>query len=144
MIAESIAVFFCQMFYVFLLGIQSRNVRDGQYLSAAITSCTLGAAGLFMTSAIARSAMIGGSAWLAISYIAAGPCGICLAMKFHDRLSDRFENNTFHRRRDIGKADGALPGCKEVNFGNSERTACECSHPRITCSGSQEQICSRS
>ena len=40
-----------------------------------------------MTSAIARSAMLGGNNWLALSYIAAGPCGICLAMIFHDKLS---------------------------------------------------------
>jgi CHASE2 domain-containing sensor protein len=86
---ESFAVFICQMFYVFLLGFQSRNVRDGQMLYASITSTALGAAGLFMTSAIARSAQSGGNWWLAVAYIVAGPCGICLAMLFHDRINGK-------------------------------------------------------
>lgn len=90
---EPLAVFLCQLAYVFLLGFQSRNVRDGQFLWAAATSGILGAGGLFMTSIIARSAMLGGDIWLAIAYIAAGPCGICLAMHSHDKLSGRIENH---------------------------------------------------
>jgi hypothetical protein len=101
---EAIAVFFCQLGYVFLLGFQSRNVRDGQFLFAACTSGLLGAFGLFMTSAIARSAMLGGSHWLTVAYVAAGPCGVCLAMAFHDKLSARFENNDSSRRLISGEA----------------------------------------
>ena len=81
---EAIAVFLCQCGYVFLLGIQSRNVRDGQLIPAAITSTILGLAGLYMTSAIARAAIDGGSASLAVAYVAAGPVGICLAIYLHD------------------------------------------------------------
>ena len=57
-------VFLCQLPYVFLLGIQSRNVRDSQYLGAAMVSTVLGMMGLFMTSDIARSAIVGGDTGL--------------------------------------------------------------------------------
>ena len=82
-----VLVFLCQMSYVFLLGIQSRNVRDSQYLGAAFVSTVLGVMGLFMTSAIAKSAINGGDTGLAIAYIGAGPLGICLAMWMHNRYS---------------------------------------------------------
>ncbi len=82
-------VFLAQLFYIFLLGIQSRNVRDGQMLAAATTSALLGMCGLYMTSAIARAAVNGGDWVLAVSYIAAGPFGICLAIYLHDRYSGK-------------------------------------------------------
>ncbi len=88
---EAIAVFLCQCGYVFLLGIQSRNVRDGQIISAAFVSMILGLAGLFMTSAIARAAIDGGSVMLAVAYVAAGPVGICLAICLHDWSNRRCE-----------------------------------------------------
>lgn len=82
-------VFMAQLFYIFLLGIQSRNVRDGQMLPAAITSALLGTCGLYMTSAIARAAVSGGDWFLALSYIAAGPFGICFAIYLHDKLGGK-------------------------------------------------------
>jgi hypothetical protein len=83
----SFIVFLCQLTYVFMLGLQSRNVRDGQYAGAAMVSTVLGVMGLFMTSAIARAAVNGGDVQLALAYIAAGPLGICLAMYLHDKIT---------------------------------------------------------
>jgi hypothetical protein len=81
-------VFIAQLFYIFLLGIQSRNVRDGQMVAAAVTSGMLGVCGLYMTSEIAKAATSGeGAVTLAIAYVAAGPCGICLAIWLHDKVA---------------------------------------------------------
>lgn len=80
-------VFLCQLSYVLLLGIQSRNVRDSQYVGAAVVSTILGVMGLFMTSAIAKSAINGGDMGLALAYISAGPVGICLAILLHDTFA---------------------------------------------------------
>jgi hypothetical protein len=80
-------VFLCQLSYVCLLGIQSRNVRDSQYLGAAMVSTVLGVMGLYMTTAIAKSAIVGGDPGVWIAYIGAGPLGICLAMWLHNRFS---------------------------------------------------------
>lgn len=79
-------VFIAQMFYIFLLGIQSRNIRDGQMVGAAMVSIALGVCGLYMTAEIAKAATGGdGAISLAIAYVAAGPCGICLAIWAHDK-----------------------------------------------------------
>jgi hypothetical protein len=80
----AIAVFFCQLIYVFLLGLQSRNVRDGQYVSAAATSGALALFSLLNQVVIIRATLLHDWAPLA-AYILAGPCGICLAMLLHDR-----------------------------------------------------------
>ena len=45
-----ILVFLCQLLYVFLLGLQSRNVNEGQYLAAATTSFARRTAGGQITS----------------------------------------------------------------------------------------------
>lgn len=85
--AEALFVFAIQVAYVFLLGLQSRNVRDSQYLAAAATSTMLGMAGLMTTTAIAKSVILGGSSVVGFAYVAGGPCGICLAMWLHDRVA---------------------------------------------------------
>jgi len=85
-VLDGMLIFVCQLAYVFLLGIQSRNVRDGQIASAAAVSTLLGLGGLYMTSAIARAAVSGGNPFLAVCYVAAGPIGICSAILLHDRL----------------------------------------------------------
>lgn len=83
---SSIIVFFAQAFYVFLLGFQSRNVRDGQYAMAAATSLTLGIFGLINQVLVIRSTIA--SDWLPlIAYVAAGPVGICLAIRAHDAVT---------------------------------------------------------
>ena len=133
---EAIAVFFCQLGYVFLLGFQSRNVRDGQFLFAACTSGLLGAFGLFMTSAIARSAMLGGSQWLTVAYVAAGPCGVCLAMAFHDKLSARFENND-SSRRSIGGEVTRDCNCEPVR--NSRPSGCPSSRCDLECEAQENE-----
>lgn len=86
---NALFVFAAQFVYIFLLGIQSRNVRDSQVVAAATTSMLLGICGLYLTSIIARAAMSGGDPLVAASYIAAGPCGICVAIYLHDKHVSR-------------------------------------------------------
>lgn len=81
----ALAVFGVQFVYIFLLGIQSRNVRDSQYFAAAITSGLLGCSGIWLTSHIARLAVVEGSPVDLLAYISAGPVAICLAMFIHNR-----------------------------------------------------------
>lgn len=83
---ESIAVFVVQLLYVFLLGMQSRNVNNHQMVAAMATSAILGVFGLFMTSVIAKAAVAGGDYRVYVAYVVSGPCGIALAMYTHDRL----------------------------------------------------------
>lgn len=83
---EALGVFLIQLVYVFLLGFQSRNVRDGQYTAAAMTSFLLGCCGLYLTTMIARAAITEGDRLVQIAYVIAGPVGICLAMHLHDRI----------------------------------------------------------
>ncbi len=51
-----------------------------------ITSATLGVFGLYMTSVIAKTAIVGGDYLVYAAYIASGPCGIALAMYTHERM----------------------------------------------------------
>jgi hypothetical protein len=88
---QALAVFCVQLFYVFLLGFQSRNVRDGQYGAAACTSTLLGIAGIFITPMVVKAALIDPRPEVLMAYVAAGPCGICFAMWFHDRWNGRLK-----------------------------------------------------
>lgn len=81
-------VFVCQMVYVFLLGMQSRHVRDGQFAWAMLTSTALGVFGLLNQVVIIRATLLE-NWWPLAAYVAAGPVGICLAMWFHDRMAGR-------------------------------------------------------
>lgn len=80
-------VFAVQWFYVAMLGLQSRHVRDGQYAPAALTSAVLGCCGLYLTSSIARLAVQHCDPWTILAYVLAGPCGIVVAMWGHNRYS---------------------------------------------------------
>jgi hypothetical protein len=81
----ALTVFVCQCVYVFLLGLQSRNVRDGQYAMAVMTSTALGCVGLVNQVLIIRATLLS-DLWPLAAYVAAGPIGICLAMATHDRI----------------------------------------------------------
>lgn len=82
-----VIIFLCQLCYVFLLGMQSRNVNDGQYVAAAGTSLALGVLGLTAISQVVNTA----STACFLAYVAAGPIGICLAMWSHKRIYKREE-----------------------------------------------------
>ena len=81
-------VFAVQFAYVFLLGFQSRCVRDGQYLGAMFNSLLIGCCGLYITAAIARAAILGAEWYVVAAFLVAGPCGIVVAMRLHDFMSD--------------------------------------------------------
>ncbi|QDT30924.1 hypothetical protein Mal48_01980 [Thalassoglobus polymorphus] len=83
---EPILVGFVQFFYILLLGLQSRFVRDGQKVHAAITSFLLGLSVLFVQPAIIRAAILEPSADVLIAFVIAGPAGICAGMFLHDKF----------------------------------------------------------
>lgn len=83
-----VLVFLSQFVYVMLLGLQSRNVRDGQTFAACVTSTFLGFLGVFLMGSIARVMVDGGSYWIIFAYVAAGPCGIATAIWMHDWFCD--------------------------------------------------------
>lgn len=85
----AITIFAVQLAYVFLLGFQSRNVRDGQYLAAAMTSTCLGMSGIYVQPMLVKAAIINPSPFVLVAYVAAGPIGICSAMWIHDKFSKR-------------------------------------------------------
>lgn len=82
---STVLVFVFQFAMVFSLGFQSRNIRDGQYTMAAITSLVLGCLGVVNQVLVIKSTMQ--SDWLPlVAFVLAGPPGICLAMWVHDKV----------------------------------------------------------
>lgn len=91
MIYDATVVFIAQYCYVLLLGLQSLNVRDQRYVSAAITSFLLGVGGFFITS------IVGAAKGLELSilwwcFVLSGPCGIVTAMRIHPWMSKVFSS----------------------------------------------------
>ena len=78
-----VLVFISQGALVFLLGIQSRFVRDSQYAYAALTSALLGVAGYYTTMQIAIVKEMFTSVYWA--YLTAGPLAIMLSIFVHDK-----------------------------------------------------------
>lgn len=77
------AIFIAQFVTVYLLGVQSLNVRDGNYIGAALTSTALGCSGYYLAATVGK---LPADAWLTApwwAYIAAGPVAICSAIKTH-------------------------------------------------------------
>jgi hypothetical protein len=82
-------VFAAQYVYILLLGLQSLNVNNGQYLMAAVTSTLLGLFGFYLTSVIgdARDMEFTTLWW---GFVLSGPAGITSAMKLHPYLKRLF------------------------------------------------------
>lgn len=80
-----VTVFLVQSLYVCLLGWQSQNVRDGRYVASAATSTVLGFCGLFITSVIARAAIIEADLMVILSFILAGPSAITFSIWSHKK-----------------------------------------------------------
>lgn len=53
------AIFLAQFVTVYLLGVQSLNVRDGNYVGAAVTSVALGCSGYYLAAAVGRCLVFG-------------------------------------------------------------------------------------
>lgn len=76
-------VFIVQALYVFLIGLQSRFVHHGNYALAACNSGLLGLAGLYLTTHLARAAVLDGGLAVQVAYVAGGPPAIVAAMLLH-------------------------------------------------------------
>lgn len=85
---EFLLVFLAQIVYVFMLGFQSRNVRDGQYLAASLTSLGIGVSSLAIQPLIVKAVIIEPQPIVIVGFLLGGPIGICLAMFAHDRMRD--------------------------------------------------------
>lgn len=86
---NAFAVFAAQFLMVFLLGFQSRCVRDSNYLAANVNSIGLGICGLIVTPAIADPALITNDPATLAGFLLAGPLAISLAIFIHDRTLAR-------------------------------------------------------
>lgn len=87
---ECVLVFTAQFFAVFLLGIQSLNVRDGRYIAAAITSFLLGVFGFVSTSIVGSKEVVDIVTSSGLSFLFAGPIGIVSAMASHNKIINLF------------------------------------------------------
>ena len=79
-------VFLSQFCMVYLLGMQSLNVRDGRYVGAAITSALLGVFGFILTSTIGSKEAADLFTVFGFTFVVAGPLAIMAAMATHPKL----------------------------------------------------------
>jgi len=80
------AIFLAQFVTVYLLGLQSLTVRDGNWRMASCISLALGLSGYYLAAAVGK---LPADAWFSApwwAYIAAGPVAICSAIKTHPHL----------------------------------------------------------
>lgn len=82
---QVLLIFLAQFILIFLLGFQSRCVRDSQYLLAVLNSFGLGISGLIITPLIATPDLIRESPAVLVAYLLAGPLAISTAIWLHDR-----------------------------------------------------------
>ena len=83
-------IFLAQFSMIFLLGVQSLNVRDGHYVGAAVTSLLLGITGFTITSIVGKLHLEDLLEPIGLVFLVAGPVGIVTAMKSHDWLVRKF------------------------------------------------------
>jgi hypothetical protein len=88
---KELLVFVAQYSLVFLLGLQSRFVRDSQYTHAIITSLLLGITGYYVTMQIAIVQEMFNSIWYA--YILGGPFGIMTSIYIHNNYFNGHKYN---------------------------------------------------
>lgn len=86
---DALLIFAVQYVYVLLLGLQSLNVNQKRYVSAAVVSFLLGIGGFFITSVIgsAREMTFTALWW---GFCLSGPAGIVTAMRIHPWMVSRF------------------------------------------------------
>jgi hypothetical protein len=88
--SNAFLLFIAQFCMIFLLGVQSLNVRDGHYVGAAITSLLLGIVGFTITSIIGKLHIEDLMTVVGCSFLVAGPLGIVSAMASHGWLVEHF------------------------------------------------------
>jgi len=88
----ALLIFVAQFSMVMLLGIQSLNVRDRNYVGSALTSLLLGVSSYHITATIAtlKGEAVGGLLWWC--YIAAGPLGIVTSIWLPPKLNRLLKN----------------------------------------------------
>ena len=81
---DFLTMFWSNFFVVFLLGLQSKNVNQGRYLAAIVTSLSISVANfIFVKYAVAGS-------YLAFFVCAAGGCsGIAFSIWFYKNVVER-------------------------------------------------------
>ncbi len=82
----ALTVFACQYAYILCLGFQTQNVVGKHYTAAMGNSLALGMMGLFLTSTIARQAVLGHDWKVITAFLLAGPAGIATAIWLHPKL----------------------------------------------------------
>jgi len=78
---KSLRIFGAQAVYILLLGLQTINVADRNYIGAALVSFALGMLGFWLTAFIGgelKTDGIGTVSWWA--FVVAGPVGITLSI----------------------------------------------------------------
>lgn len=89
MYSQALLIFCCQFVMIFLLGIQSQNVRDGKKLSAAITSLLLGITGWSITGTISSVYHEGMLSVVFFSFVLAGPLAIATSIWLHEKFNEK-------------------------------------------------------
>ncbi|WP_297478366.1 hypothetical protein [Ferrovum sp.] len=103
------AIFLCTFFSVFLLGLQSKNVNQGRYTAAIITSFGISVAQFaFVKYAVAGS-------YYAFAFSAVGGCfGITFSIWFYKHIIERNQHGKKYTKRSIEKGpqkdEGNDPG----------------------------------
>lgn len=91
---DVIYIFIAQFSFVYVLGIQSLNVRDGHYLGAAASSLLIGVSGFTVTSTIGGLNLADIGSPVGLSFLLAGPMAITAAMRSHNWLVRLFRRST--------------------------------------------------
>lgn len=84
--SNSLLIFLAQFCVVYLLGVQSLNVRDGHYVGAAISSLLIGVFGFITTATIGGLEVADMGSSVGVGFLIAGPLAITAAMKTHPWL----------------------------------------------------------
>ena len=88
---NALIIFIAQFCVVYLMGIQSLNIKGGHYLAAAITSFIMGVFAFASTSIIGKIALSDIISVVGIVFLVAGPLGITCAMASHKHLISYFK-----------------------------------------------------
>lgn len=87
---DALIIFVAQFSIVYLMGIQSLNIKGGHYVGAAVTSLLMGVAAFYCTSIVGKMSLDDLLSIVGVGFITAGPVGITLAMLSHKRLVKLF------------------------------------------------------
>lgn len=83
---DVVLIFVSQFFLIFLMGLQSLNVKDGHTILAGITSALLSLCGFYVTGLTAKAFDAGFLSLFGLSFTVSGALGIMVAMKMHKHI----------------------------------------------------------